>query len=501
MITVRDVLNRPPFQDAIVAAGGAGLDRLVHWVHVGEIPNLGEFLQGHELVLATGIGLTGANARSHFMTGLIDSQAAGLVVELGQYWDTVPEDIVARAEAAAFPVIAFNHPVRFLDLSREIDALVISQHHQVLDDLESLSLHIRQALLNTEGSKRLVEILHQTINHPVWYQPRDLPDSPVILGDWHVEPAVPPEPALNPTQANHYVRQTVMVFGSPVADLYVAQPDTAFDEWLYLAIDRTAAALAQDIIRVESLDRTRRREEMALLSQLLFEADPEPTLCQRFRSRYRFSAQHAFRVVVAEPKTPGFKLKPPSGVTIAEFPETDRTIFVAIGPLTLIAGFAPSSARDFGSGLGLSGTHDDPSALHRALMEAVDAAVVAHLLHERLVDYDTMGMWRWILFTPPQHLRRLVMEPELQPVLARPDAPRLMETLEAVLAHMDSKQAASQALGVHRQTLYARLKVLRQILGDDFLDPPRRLALETALLVYRYLARKPDAAFEPGRPS
>lgn len=499
MITVRDVLDRPAFRGADVAAGQGGLDRPVHWVHVGEIPNLSQFLKGHELVLTTGVGLTDQNLRTQFLMGLIESQAAGLVVELGQYWTGVPEDLLGLAETSDFPIIAFRQPVRFLDLSREIDALVISRHHQVLDDLESLSLNIRQALLNTDGPFRLMELLYQSIDQPVLYRPRESPESAIQLGVWDQEPPLARDVALNPTQGPHYIQQTIMVFGAPFADLYVSHGPAAFDERVYLAVDRTCAALAQDVIRIESLDRARRREESALMSHLLFEESPEPTLCQRFRSRYRLTRQSAYRVMAVEPAAPRLRerLLPhlPPGFSLASYHESDRTILVAAGPKRLVLSLKPALPEFDGAILGMSGPYDDPATMHRALSEAEDAQTVASLLNRSFACYDQIGIWRWILYTPAQHLMRLVVEPELGSLLQRSDADRLINTLGAVLAHQDSKLAASQSLGIHRQTLYSRLAVLKEILGSDFLEPHRRLALEAALLAHHYLKQSEQEGF------
>lgn len=494
MITVRDVLERPVFRDAMLIAGRNGLHRAVHWVHVGEIPNLSQFLQGHELVLTTGVGLIGVDARTQFIHGLIDANAAGLVVELGQYWSRVPDDVRDIADNASFPIIAFGHAVRFLDLSREIDAMVISQHHRVLDDVEALSLNIRRALLNTDGPSRLVELLYHSIERPVLYRPRDSDDD-VSFGVWDEIPPVPLDIALHPMQGHHYIRQTVMVFGAPFADLYVVHSETSIDERIYLALDRTVAALAQDAIRIASLDRSRRREEAALLSHLLFEENPEPALCRRFRNRHRLTVHAAYRVLVFESTRHGtgewVRSQLPSGLNWVPFYESDRTIVVVSGNRPVIRNLpdlAERSRKDFV--IGVSGPYDDPSTMHSALLEATEAATVATFLAKPSARYDTLGIWRWILFTPPHHLRRLLITPELGPLLDHPDAPRLLDTLEAIFAHIDSKMAASQALGIHRQTLYTRIRLIAELLGEDFLTSPRRIAFETAVMAHRYLTQQ-----------
>lgn len=495
MITVQGVLQRPAFSQAVVIAGATGLHRVVHWVHVGEIPNIGDFLQGNELVLSTGVGLTNPRARAQYLKGLIRAQAAGLVLELGQYLQDVPQDMILAADAADLPIIAFHHPVRFLDLSQEIDSFVISQHHQLLEDLETLSLNIRRALLNTDGSARLLELLYEHVDRPIYYRPRAVHAPPTFFGTWASPPPLASDIALNPTTSSTCVHQTVMVFGAPIADLYVASPGPTLEEHLFLALDRVISALAQDYIRTERLDRTHRREDARLLEQLLLDNSATPDVCQRFRARYRITETTAMRVCMIKPDSSTvlnqMRQHLKAGTTCAQLDLQECTIIVTIGPQSDINHWDPivdsSTFRDRGIAVGISSLCSDPFYLHQAMAEASDAALVARFLKAPVCRYDAIGLWRWILSTPHQELKRLLVDPELGPILFRPDTPRLLHTLEALFTHVESRQAASVALGIHRQTLYARIRHLANLLGEDFLTAPRRLALEASLIAYHYL--------------
>lgn len=496
MITVHDVLMRDSFRTARLVAGQGGVNRPVHWVHVGEIPDLGQFLHGRELILATGLGLTTQSTRTHYLTGLIAAGAAGLVLELGTYLSEVPSDMIGLANQHALPIIVFHGPVRFLDLSQDINSLVMSQHHRIVDDLETLSLKIRQALLNTEGPQRLIALLAESLGRPTLYLPRDRSESVIIQGDFAGQllpfDTVTLHPQLVPG-SDGAVRQTVLVFERPIGDVVVQNPESAIDERVYLALDRTVAALAQDFIRTESLDRQRRREDAALLEHLLFDQEPASHQLQRFRSRYHVGPDHPYRILVAghgagDPLLRGVA----ATVTVVELQQTDRHIWVAIAPINTTVGL-PAWLRAHTAGwiasspVGISSPYADPADMPVALSEAVDAALASRYLGWSLGAYEELGLYRWILSTPRNLLNRLVIEPELGGLLDRDDSPRLLQTLTALLDHSDSKQAASQSLGIHRQTLYARIRTLSDVLGDDFLSPHRRLALGAALTAYHFL--------------
>jgi hypothetical protein len=80
-----------------------------------------------------------------------------------------------------------------------------------------------------------------------------------------------------------------------------------------------------------------------------------------------------------------------------------------------------------------------------------------------------------------------LVEARLAPVIGLPDhdRERLLETLEAWLAHQRHTPGVAAALHVHPQTVRYRLGKLRELLGEALDDPDARLELELALRARR----------------
>ena len=55
-LSVNDILKFPHFEHATVVAGHNGLGKVVKWVHVLELTQSKEYVNGHELILTTGAG-------------------------------------------------------------------------------------------------------------------------------------------------------------------------------------------------------------------------------------------------------------------------------------------------------------------------------------------------------------------------------------------------------------------------------------------------------------
>lgn len=502
MLTIKDILTRPLFQSARLVAGEEGQVRAVKWVHIGEIPHLSQFLKGGELVLSTGVGLADASLRRTFIEGLIQAGAAGLVLELGSYFSDPPEDLLFLAAQKAFPVIVFPHAVRFLDLSYEINTLIISEHHHVLEELESLSLRIRQVLLNTEGPEALVRTLYGVTREPIWYRRRFADQEDLVWGEWTNRPPVAESPALHPTVEQHqgswWVRQSVMVFDNPVGDLYVEIESPILEERLYLALDRVAAALAQDFIREETLQKSQRREEAVMLQSLFFQEPLSPAVLRRFDSRYGLNGAHRYRVGMTAPSTYA-RLRHTLQTPLLALEESDRTLLILLARPPAIDHELQRieealRTANAGESVGWSRLHAESRTIREALLEAHGAWMVSRLRGQpRSLCYDALGIYRWVLATERSQLHGLLIEPELRTVLLMPRAARdnLLDTLEVVVSGASKSEAANQ-LGIHRQTLYTRLKRLESVLGADFLSPHRRTAIHAAILALRFLESAPE---------
>ncbi len=119
---------------------------------------------------------------------------------------------------------------------------------------------------------------------------------------------------------------------------------------------------------------------------------------------------------------------------------------------------------------------DDP--LTTALDEAIRTARVAVAAGERLLfgeDLDPAMALPALLGQEPLQAARALLDPLL-------DADRdgtLLETLVATLDHSDRPAQAASVLGVHRNTVTARLERIRAI-GIDPANPQHRLAIHVA---------------------
>ncbi|HXQ89748.1 MAG TPA: PucR family transcriptional regulator ligand-binding domain-containing protein, partial [Solirubrobacterales bacterium] len=80
MLTVQSLLDE---LDLELAAGADGAGAPVRWVHISELEDPTPWLSGGELLLTTGIQLTGAAGQRRFVERLAEHRLAGLGVGTG----------------------------------------------------------------------------------------------------------------------------------------------------------------------------------------------------------------------------------------------------------------------------------------------------------------------------------------------------------------------------------------------------------------------------------
>ncbi|WP_432510237.1 PucR family transcriptional regulator [Kineococcus sp. SYSU DK001] len=98
-------------------------------------------------------------------------------------------------------------------------------------------------------------------------------------------------------------------------------------------------------------------------------------------------------------------------------------------------------------------------------------------------EWERLGVWRLHALGEPSALTAVVVDERARALLDDPALADLVETVRTYLDLAGSAQRTAQALSIHRQTLYHRLRRVREVTGYDLDDGRDRLALHLALLL------------------
>lgn len=184
-IRVRELLNTPHLGLSLLAGAG-GLDRRVTWTHVSELEQPEIWLDGGELLIATGLGLPpDREGQEAFVTGLDSKHAAGLA--LGVRGPRIFKEVIELADELDFPILTVAASVPFLAIAR-----LVADHNQDRAQ-RRMATHIRIFDTLRDGcdaadAPALIERLEEISGYELFVMtPRG---QPLLPGLEHLPPAI-----------------------------------------------------------------------------------------------------------------------------------------------------------------------------------------------------------------------------------------------------------------------------------------------------------------------
>lgn len=527
-ITVQDILQRKHFESIEVIAGGEGLSRIVKWVHVVEVTNIRNLLNGNELILSTGIAWK--EKSEHFVSlveQLIDSQAAGLCIEIGTYTSMIPQEMIEIANEAQFPIILFHKEVPFVEITQDIHSLLINRQYQMISDLEKYSQALNKKLLTIEHYSEILKCIQQYLqvqviiifnNKEIQFIPEAMEHKRKRL--LKIIEEHDPATSLSAPSTYSIARIPIQLLGGNYAELIIGSEERALSEYDQLILDRTATALAQLLLRDLYVGEKRRVEEAEWLTGWL----------KGERSEESINEYLAFHAPSLKPKgalvciykldsfekyskvdLTYFKLYfraifEQQGFSLFAIEKRNTLVFIMINERSTstwkkrmkegIHRLKNSESRMRNQQLkqiiGIGKYESDLSSIHISYQTALETIRIQNRLNAQSHShfYDDLHIFRLIyLLNRHLDLNDIVHE-YLDPVIAydKKYNGKLMETLRTYLSCNGSKQETAKKLFIVRQTLYHRIQKLERLLGGDFMNHEKRLAIEFMILSYEFLA-------------
>ncbi|WP_330290387.1 PucR family transcriptional regulator [Streptomyces sp. NBC_00576] len=130
-LTLRELLALDPVRAAEpeLLTGEAALDRPVRWVHSSEVYEGANFLDGGELLLTNGFGLTDADeeVRRRYVRELAARGATGLAVEIGRALPAMPPEVTDEARRLGLPLLALRRVVPFVRITEAANRAIVAR--------------------------------------------------------------------------------------------------------------------------------------------------------------------------------------------------------------------------------------------------------------------------------------------------------------------------------------------------------------------------------------
>lgn len=498
-LSLADLLEVPVVASARpeVVAGSRLESRPVRWIHTSEIYDISPLLRGGEVLLTTGLGLVGASERAQaaYIRSLAERGVTGLMLELGRTFPTSPQALVTAAREADFPLVLLHGVVPFIQITETVHPMLLDAELRSLRRSEQLTRELHTALLAGAGAAELLALAASHCEGPARIRDSDgrtlmrSPGAdddafrgPVVTAELAGDEAMRLELGAEPDEQHRRLVQTcaaILAIAMGEEHSRAGRGVTSGAELVRdLAAGRVGSA-ARITARATALGVEPGPGEhvLGLVVHVTTHTAGSSGLGATSEAlRRTFGRSILAEVegdVVAAAVLRSGQLRPKLA-DLAAAAEEELTATVGGRLVRITAG--PLVA--------------DAAGLARSVPAAREAARLADRLAigSRVVLANDLGVYHLLssLVDDPE-LERFVVD-QLGPLLEidASTGSELVATLDAYLEAGLSKTAAAAALGIRRQTLYARLDRIGRALGDlDLTDRQRRTALDLALVSWR----------------
>ncbi|MGQ4270574.1 PucR family transcriptional regulator [Nocardiopsis changdeensis] len=520
-ITVRDITSAPHLE-VHASAGSPGLDRVVRWAHVTELPDPVRWLRGGELVLTVGLGLgAGEEERRAYVRRLHRAGCAALAFAIDVWLGgTIPPEVLDEGDRLGFPVLRVEGETSFIavvetvadhyaaERSREQGRVLAAQDAMARAALRSGPAGVMHELASAASGECLLLDRNGMTSRavpdaePAWHAPvraavagsGGTPGMRVLAGDGRGAAGAdgPGTAEADGTGTGGAVDgegvillQTLGTTGRTLGWLALrcAAPSTS----VRVLANHAASLLAVDLLHSRDARRAIFRERAPLLRAavlggpvgvpLTLPPPPWEVVCYRAGgerdpapgtpSALDAAADALVDVLGDTGAAQSAGLCPLDGVLVAVLPDTGRP-HAGERLLALLPGVPAAGACR------ARGPADLASAVSRA-RDAVPPQGYRHV--------DEADAWALLRSAVPESGSRAFTEAVLGPLLEHDvrNGTELAHTLRHYLDSGAQVEGTARDLGVHRNTLRARLRTAERVLGRPLSDPRTRLELWTAL--------------------
>ena len=483
MLSVRDIATLPGL-DLRVAAGAEGLSREVSWLHVSELDDPTQWLEGGELLLTTGLGVGELASRQRaYVRRLAEHGLAGLGFGVGFNFAEVPGALAEEADRLGFPVLEVPYEVPFVAITKRAVSHIASERLEQLTQAIAVHERLADAVLKGRGLNDLLGIVCGHLDCSLQL----LDEGGRVVSERHCGRRLHFDGAL----------ELPVVAREELATLKATRDGSPFGEYDRLVLHHGQTALAFELSRRRAVSAA----ELRLAGDLLEDLE-EDRLDERESSRrmaaFGLDPRRSYAALLAQPvngsTAEGVRQRLASeldalAVAYVSTARLDRAAFLVEAdqdePGVGLARRRAGDGGDWRLGIGRPARGRE---LGRSLLEARAALDTTD---GTVASYRDLGSLELLL-----NLDDAPLEAFVDRVLGPAARNRwLLDSLGGLLDAGCRWSEAAERLGVHRHTLRYRMDRLREVTGRHPDDPEQRMELWLALKAHDALeARRGTAA-------
>lgn len=130
-ITVREALDVGKLKKGKVIAGNDGLDRIIEYIDILEVPEAIYWFREKVLLLTTGYAIREKpDIQVKLIEELAKKGAAGLVIKKNRFLKTIPQDMIDKANALKLPIILIPSDIPYIEITHPLLSEILKRQSE-----------------------------------------------------------------------------------------------------------------------------------------------------------------------------------------------------------------------------------------------------------------------------------------------------------------------------------------------------------------------------------
>ncbi len=168
-LTVREMLELPVMQNAKLISGEKGLDRIVQYIDIWEVPDIGSWLREGEMVLTAGYP---ARDNLSLLTDMIEQLAkvngAGIAIKPERFIPRIPQEMIDKSNLYHVPIIQLPVRMAYIDITYNVMEQILNRQAVLLKRAEEVNKALTGLVLNNKGIQVVADSVSQLIESRIW---------------------------------------------------------------------------------------------------------------------------------------------------------------------------------------------------------------------------------------------------------------------------------------------------------------------------------------------
>jgi PucR family transcriptional regulator, purine catabolism regulatory protein len=518
-MNVASVLALRSLSRAQIVAGSLGVDRVVEWSHVVDLPDPVPWLKPGFLLLTTGYSWpSGESAQRRQIADLAAAGVSGVVLAVPKFLEHFSAAACAQADAAALPLIEIPFEVPFSQITEELHRAVMAEPYAIIERAEQIHRALSRAAARDATLDDLARELSRLIDRSVTFEDPNgkllasasAGDTVDAIREATIAQGQSPLSALEQAALNRRIRASekplrisampeiglaarvvcpIRIGSELVGAVWIVEGGMPLSELDHRAAEHAALVAAIHIAHQREIAQTQARLGYAAFLSLLESGDGQADIADERVRLIGFDPSTAYRVgiVVIPQKLPldhdGMNRRDLVAQTVRKVlrklgREALVTVSLNMVPFLLPPGVSPQAIADELNDRSLSivlgREHLGAEGARTSYREAL--SLVNYRDRPQLCTYDDLLVPRVIL--GDAKAREIFLDDFLKVLRERKNGRDLVKALLALARHGFRFRQAADALGIHPNTLRYRLERASEVLRLDLSDPDVQFRLQ-----------------------